>query len=51
MSLLCTLRREVEVVLRRGMWLGEHMGVSVGCGESGARWFLRAMGKILYYWG
>jgi len=50
----CTLGREVEVevVLRRGGGRqAEHISVSVGFGESGGWWFLRAVGKIVYYWG
>ena len=48
----CILGREVEVevVLRRGgKRQAEQISVSVGFGEGGGWWFLRVIGKIVYY--
>jgi len=50
-SLSCILGKEVKVLLRKGKWPGEHRSVSMRHGESGAWWFPRMMGGILYYRG
>ena len=51
-SRLWTLGREVEVevVLVRGKQQAD-ISMSVGFGERGDWWFLRAIGKIVYYRG